>query len=336
MFERRSLKLPITLGVTMIVTLVVLIVGWILLAVFGAMRESQYAPAYWTVLTIGSALFVLVLVGVVTYLVLSIKAINLHRRQSNFVDSVTHELKSPIASLKLCLQTLRHRTVSDEERETFVGYMLQDVERLDSLISHLLAAGNIDSGSREAGIEIVDLESLIREIGASACQRHGLPEDTVRMQLESCQIATNRIDMDMIIRNLVDNAVKYGGSPPEVQIELTRTGDGTRLLIDDNGEGIPRSQRGRVFGRFVRLGSELERKQKGTGLGLYIVRTLVDRMGGTISVSDSSLSGARFSLWFPERMFSGTGESGQDNTADPPLGKSLLPRQSPALPTTNP
>ena len=127
----------------MIVVLVVLIVGWVLLAVFGAMRESDSAPVYWTVLTIGSALFILVLVGVVIYLVLTIKVFNLNRRQSNFVDSVTHELKSPIASLKLYLQTLSRRQVTDAEREDFMRFMLDDVERLDVLITHLLAAGNI-------------------------------------------------------------------------------------------------------------------------------------------------------------------------------------------------
>ena len=106
MFERRSLKLPIALGVTMIVMVVALIVGWVLLTVSGALRESNRAALYWTLLSVGASVLAAVLVGVVMYLTLSIKAINLNRRQSNFIDSVTHELKSPIASLKLYLQTL--------------------------------------------------------------------------------------------------------------------------------------------------------------------------------------------------------------------------------------
>ena len=303
MFERRSLKWPITLGVTMIVTLVVLIIGWILIFVFGPWLQSQNAPAYWIILSIGSALFLLVLVGVIFYLVLTIKAFNLNRRQSNFVDSVTHELKSPIASLKLCLQTLGRHNVSDQERETFFQYMLDDVERLDDLITHLLAAGDIDSRKGRIDAEMVDLPELIREITTSAIQRHHLNEDAIRLQMEPCRVMANRIDLDMIIRNLVDNAIKYGGKPLNSEVSLIMDNN-IRLRIDDNGTGIPRGQRNRVFGRFVRLGSELERTQKGTGLGLYIVRTLVDRLGGDVSVSDSPLSGARFEIRLPKSMMS--------------------------------
>ena len=105
MFERRSLKLPITLGVLMIVSVIALTVGWVLLSTFGAVANSRWAPLYWTLLTVGTAFLVFVLVGVVLYLRLSVETINLNRRQSNFIDSVTHELKSPLASLKLYLQT---------------------------------------------------------------------------------------------------------------------------------------------------------------------------------------------------------------------------------------
>ncbi len=314
MFERRSLKLPITLGVIMIVTLVVLIIGWILLAIFGAMRESQYAPAYWIVLTIGSALFILVLVGVISYLVLTIKAFNLNRRQSNFVDSVTHELKSPIASLKLCLQTLRRRSLGENERATFIGYMLEDVERLDDLITHLLAAGNIDARTSGPDTETFDLAGLVSEIVTSLKQRHDLPADSIDIHLKTCPIKANRIDIDMIVRNLLDNAIRYGGKPLKVVVNLVVPREGPRLTIEDNGDGIPRSFRSKVFGRFVRLGSELERKQTGTGLGLYIVRTLVDRLGGSVSIPDGSMSGAKFEVRFPADLL----DPGPNGSASPP------------------
>ena len=144
MFERRSLKLPITLGVLMIVSVIVLTVGWVLLSTFGAVANSRWAPLYWTLLTVGTAFLVFVLVGVVLYLRLSVETINLNRRQSNFIDSVTHELKSPLASLKLYLQTLERCRVSPEEQESFVRFMLDDVERLDTLINHLLDAARLD------------------------------------------------------------------------------------------------------------------------------------------------------------------------------------------------
>lgn len=301
MFERRSLKLPITLAVTMIVLLIVLIVGWILLAVFGAMRESQNAVAYWTVLTLGSAMFLLVLVGVITYLVLTIKAISLNRRQSNFVDSVTHELKSPIASLKLCLQTLDRHQLSPEERASFLSYMTEDVERLDELISHLLAAGQIGGQRSAHNDERLDLGVFIRETARTVLQRHSLPDDAVAFSLAPCSIIGNRIEMEMIVRNLLDNAVKYGGNPLRILVGLW-IDRFICIQVDDNGSGIPRGERNKVFGRFVRLGTELERRQKGTGLGLYIVRTLIERMGGDIVVGESPMKGARFTVRLPLAM----------------------------------
>src|SRR4029078_2464615 len=114
MFERRSLRLPITLGVVMLVLLVALLVGWILLTIFGALQSEQTAGLYWALLSVGTTSLAFVLFGVVMYLTLSIKTINLTRRQSNFIDSVTHELKSPIASLKLYVQTLSRRQMSPE------------------------------------------------------------------------------------------------------------------------------------------------------------------------------------------------------------------------------
>src|SRR5574340_305367 len=129
--SRRSLRQPISLAIVMIVLLVALIVGWVLLAVSNALRGTGYAGVYWALLTVGTASMVLLVVGVVLYLVLSIKAINLSRQQSNFIDSVTHELKSPIASMKLYLQTLHRRAVSQQQQADFHRFMLEDLERLD-------------------------------------------------------------------------------------------------------------------------------------------------------------------------------------------------------------
>src|SRR5262245_53189112 len=141
MSERRSLRWPITLGVIMFVVLAALLVGWVLLTV----PNIRSGPGlYIALLSIGAALLTLAIVGTAIYLTLTIKAINLSRRQSNFIDSVTHELKSPIASLKLYLQTLNRRQVPPAEQEVFFKDMLDDVERMDQLISHLLDAARLD------------------------------------------------------------------------------------------------------------------------------------------------------------------------------------------------
>src|SRR5512136_2713260 len=143
--SRRSLKLPILLGVLMIVMLIVLTVGWVLLNVSTAMQSTGHSALYWVLLTAGSVVSALLVTGTVLYLVLSIKAINLTRRQSNFIDSVTHELKSPIASMKLYLQTLSRHQVSEREQADFHRFMLEDLERLDRLINQMLDAGRLDS-----------------------------------------------------------------------------------------------------------------------------------------------------------------------------------------------
>ena len=288
MSSRRSLGWPITLGVVMIVLIVALTVGWVLLAVYGALSSGRGAALYWTLLSVGSVFLIVVLVGVIMYLVISIKEINLNRRQSNFMDSVTHELKSPIASLKLYLQTLNRRQVSGEEREKFHRYMLEDVERLDSLINHLLDAAHLDRQSVDGEIEDVDLSELLFQCAQSVSLRYRVSEDTIRIECKPCVVRARRVDLDMIFRNLIDNAVKYAGSPPKVDITLQAVSDEEIVArVSDNGRGIPSPMRRKIFGRFVRLGLELERDKPGTGLGLYIVRTLVLRLKGQVKVHDA-------------------------------------------------
>jgi signal transduction histidine kinase len=231
---------------------------------------------------------VFVLVGVVMYLTLSIKAISLSRRQSNFIDSVTHELKSPIASLKLYLQTLNRHRVSPEEQASFCKFMLEDVERLDTLINHLLDAARLDKQQPTVEPEDVELADVLRRCAEEVCLRYQVAAKVVRLDLEPCIVRSTPVDLSLIFRNLIDNAVKYAADEdPQVVVTLRAAPPGTVVVrIADNGRGISPTQRRNIFGRFVRLGSELERDKPGTGLGLYIVRTLVDRLRGHIRVRD--------------------------------------------------
>lgn len=301
MFERKSLRLPITLGVVMIVLLVVLIIGWVILTVSGAITDDQRAGLYWALLSIGATLLGFVLVGVVLYLTLSIKAINLGQRQSNFIDSVTHELKSPIASLKLYLQTLNRRQLGAEEQASFYRDMLEDVERLDTLINHLLDVARLERTRKPSEVEDIDLKPLLVACGEAALIRHQLPPNSLQLEIEPCTVRATRVDLDLIFRNLIDNAMKYAGDPPRVEIKanLTRT-DRVTIRVRDNGRGIDPQERRKIFGRFVRLGSELERDKPGTGLGLYIVRTLISRLRGKIRVLDNGKEpGTTFELTLP-------------------------------------
>ncbi len=288
MSPRRSpLRQPITLAIIMIVLLVVLNVGWVLLAVRNALTGTDYPGVYWAVLAAGSTFMVLLVVGVVLYLVLSIKAINLSRRQSNFIDSVTHELKSPIASMKLCLQTLTLRPVSQRQQVDFHRFMLEDLERLDHLINQMLDAGRLESARVDAEAEDVDLADLLRDCAEAVCLNYRVAKTVVDLDLQPCVVRARPIDLELIFRNLLDNAVKYAAAEPKVEVTL-RPGSNGRIVarIGDNGRGIPPKLRRKIFGRFVRLGMELEREKPGTGLGLYIVRTLVKRLRGRVRVQD--------------------------------------------------
>jgi len=304
MSPRRSLREPITLAVVMIVLLVVQTVGWVLLAVYAALSNTQGAGWYWVVLSVGTTFMVLLLVGVVLYLVLSVKAINLSRRQSNFIDSVTHELKSPIASMKLYLQTLNLRRVSQEEQAGFYRFMLEDVERLDHLINQMLDAGRLELGRVDGEVEDVPLTDVLRECAHTVCLGYRVPASVVRFDVQPCEVRARRIDLEMIFRNLIDNAVKYAGASPEIEVALRPGGEGRVIArIGDNGRGIPHKMRRKIFGRFVRLGMELEREKPGTGLGLYIVRTLVKRLHGRVRVHDrENGSGTVFEVQLPGRF----------------------------------
>ncbi len=291
MLERRSLRAPITLGVVLIVLIVVLAALWIIGNWLVATGYLTSRLVFSVMVAVGTVLLVGMLAGVIAYLTLTIKAVRLNQRQSNFIDSVTHELKSPIASLKLYLQTMTRRTVDERQQQDFHKTMLEDVERLDSLINHLLDVARIDQSVEPADEAPVRLDELLRQCSSAACTRYKLPEDTVDLDSPEITISSQLVQLEILFRNLIDNAVKYGGSPPKVHIKVRPAGDQqVTVSILDNGPGIPANQRRKVFGRFVRLGNELERSRPGTGLGLYLVRNVTRSIGGIVRVRDRSES----------------------------------------------
>ncbi len=245
------------------------------------------------------------LVGVVLYLLLSIKAVRLTQRQSNFIDSVTHELKSPIASLKLYLQTLEMRRLSEEQVIEVHRSMLEVLEGLDHLIDHLLDAARLDkSAPNMAPLEEVDLSAILQRCAESTCRISGLPNEVVELRLRPVEMMGRTKELEIVFRNVIDNALKYGGNDPELRsMSLSPGPERVGIRISDNGPGIPAKLRRKIFGRFVRLGSELERKQAGTGLGLYIVRELVRGMLGKVNVrSRGNAPGTTFEIELPGRL----------------------------------
>ena len=278
---------------------VAMLIGWIVL---------QVRTSGWGALIFGVVIFALILVGLSFYLVLMIKEVRLNQRQANFVDSVTHELKSPIASLKLYLETLEMRPVSDEQRAKFYRVMDQELERLDHLITQLLEVGRIDAIGEQSDPEDILVDSMLRRCGAAACAHHKRDEvETVAYDIQPAVLYARPLVVETVFRNLMDNAIKYAGDPPQVEVSVRVTDRGRVVTrIADNGGGVPTELRKHIFGMFFRGGSELTRRQKGTGLGLYIVNTLVRQMKGRVSVHDRpGQNGSVFEVDLPGRKGEG-------------------------------
>jgi len=287
MVVRRLVNWPILLAVVMTALLLVLAVGWVLLSIFGALANTEFSGLNWTLFGVGTAFLALLLAGVIIYAILSIKAIRLTHRQSNFIDSVTHELKSPIASMKLYLQTLCRRQVSPEEQSYFLQFMLEDIERLDHLVNQVLDAGRLEAERLEGDKEELALDEIMGECIAETAARYRSSAEMVHCQMAPCRVVARRSDLQMVFRNLLDNAFKYAGQPPDIGVSIHQHSERWAVVrVADNGPGIPLKDRRKIFGRFVRLGSELERDKPGTGLGLYIAKTVVRRLKGKIRVRD--------------------------------------------------
>lgn len=298
MIRRSSLTWPIILAVVLLTLIVTVLVIWI---VYWASQGQSW------LLVVGTVFLTVVLLGVVAYLVLMIKEVILNWKQASFIDAVTHELKSPIASIKLYLQTLDLRTVTPEQQREFHRFMLEDVQRLDSLIDHLLAAAQLDQGEPREGFREVPLNPLLPDCVEVVRRRYNLAAEQIRLEMPEdgqCVVQGTEQDLDMVFTNLLDNAVKYGGETPQVLVRVQALpNEKVQIAVSDNGKGVRFEFRRRIFKRFFRGGSELERTTKGTGLGLYIVRMLVRRMKGRVSVHGRGpLPGATFEVELPGRL----------------------------------
>lgn len=300
---RRTLIFLIVLTVLMIILLLLLIIGWIFVTLRAVWNQPEDSTVFWTFLPLGSAFLTLLLAGVIIYLVVSIKVLNLNALQSSFMDSMTHELKTPIASLKLYLQTISRYGLSVHEEKAFLTHMMEDVERLDRLISQVVRAGQLGAGLKIAGSpEAFLLSELLQEIVQEMVNRHQKPDSCVQLLIsEEEKITSSRILLEIIFRNLIDNALKYSGEEPLIRISVRQTRDGKMVAqVMDNGPGIPRNLQKKVFNRFYRIGRELERSQKGTGLGLYIVKMCVQQLHGEIRViNNNHRAGTTFILRIP-------------------------------------
>lgn len=222
-----------------------------------------------------------------------------HKQQHNFLLSVTHELKSPLASIKLYIQTILKRELNKEQREQFLSNSLKDIERLDDLVENVLLATKLENVGKTVPKESFDFSELTCRI-------------TDRLQVHSCtsQIIKTDIDPDIhyvgdkfaitsVITNLVENAIKYSPPCAHVNVKLYKNDrNQIRFSVADLGVGINDEEKKRIFNKFYRVGSEDTRKTKGTGLGLYIVKSVLDKHNAQIKVLNNTPTGSIFDVTF--------------------------------------
>lgn len=302
----------VVLCVVLVAAAVTLNIGWILA------NGRSVAP-----LVFGIIAFSLIIAGIIIYTVFLVREMGITEQQDSFLNSVTHELKTPIASIRLYLETLQSRDVGDAQRKEFYRIMLQDAERLQSTVEQVLRAGAARQKSKLHHIAPVDLAWLVGECVDTARQRHNLPASAVLMvdvDPNTALVVDGDVDdLRTAIANLLDNAVKYSGGPPKVTVQAAGpTPDTAWIRVKDEGVGIPHAQLNRIFHRFYRFQGAF--KTKGTGLGLYIVRSIAKRHGGRVfAESAGEGKGATFTLELPRSrgpvLKAREGASGPDASA---------------------
>jgi signal transduction histidine kinase len=218
----------------------------------------------------------------------------LSRQQSNFILSVTHELKSPIAAVKLNLQTMARRKLSEETQMQLINRSVQEANRLDDLCNNLLLASQMESRHFKSADERINLSEVASE--CIQAYEHRSKNVFVPEIEDDCFTVGDRLLWKLTINNLLENAVKYTPAETKVTLQLSRQDDELVLAIADEGQGIPDEEKGKIFKKFYRIGNENSRKTKGTGLGLYLTSKIVQQFKGSILVRDNAPKGTVFEI----------------------------------------
>jgi len=224
----------------------------------------------------------------------------LHQQQKNFLLSVTHELKSPLASIKLYLQTIQKRDLNREQQMNFIGKCLVDVERLNDMVENMLIASRIDNSSYTFPKEKFNLSELVQTIVSRLqINKCDCNQQIIATEVEdSIEITGDKFALSSMINNLIENAIKYSGPCEAVEVKLQRKEQSVHLMVADHGIGISDTEKPRIFEKFYRVGNEDTRNTKGTGLGLFIVKHVLDKHEATIKVRDNKPSGSIFEVVF--------------------------------------
>ena len=295
---RRSVRFPVTLGFVLSALALVLAVGWVLVLFSDrAVADTGLTSLDWVLLVLGIALFALIIVGLAWLCAWLVREMRLNQRQHAFLDAVTHEMKTPLASLRLYLETMVKHDPPLDRRSAFLARMAEDLERLDETVDQVLAAARAEEPGRYAKLQDVALTKLLGPCIEEVRERHTLPVEAVSLVADPQAIVrADPSELALVFRNLLENAVKYSDDPGEVRVAVSNAVDGrVRIDISDRGIGIPVRELRKIFQRFYRVGRDVQRTASGLGLGLFIVRNLVRRQGGrVVARSEGRGEGSRF------------------------------------------
>ena len=283
--RERSISLPIVLASVAVALSIALLVGWTL--VFSRYIEvTRETTANVPLLILGIISFVIIMVVMVLIVVFLVREMLESRKHYRFMDSVTHELKSPLAAMRLSAQTLGNPKVTEEQRERLRGMILSDIERLTVVIDDILVAGRLDGMPGQIQWVDVDLREVVDASITAVSRRFETSADDIQNEIPpGAVLRTDRSALDVVVSNLVDNALKYSDVPRYLRVRLVPTAKGAQdLIFEDHGIGIAPAEQRRVRRRFYRVANEAVRLRHGTGLGLYVVNGLVSRIGASFRV----------------------------------------------------
>jgi signal transduction histidine kinase len=291
--RRGAVAFFIALGCGLVAIAVALNVTWII-------HWREIVPS-----AIGIVLFALIIAGLIVITIFVVREIRRNEQYDSFLNAVTHELRTPVASIRLYLETLQSREVTDAQRREFYHHMLSDTDRLMRTVDQVLRAAETTQKRRERNWTPVDIPRLLRECAELARVRHQLPQGALTEEYHGSAGAARTVlgdpdELRIAVGNVLDNAVKYSRGPVRIHVETVTRDHDVLIRIRDEGVGIPPADLKRIFKRFFRTGLA-RTKVKGTGLGLFIVRDILRKHGGgVVAESEGEGKGATFTLRLPE------------------------------------
>jgi len=294
MRRRKAAIFFLVFGICLVALAVALNIGWILLNV----REVA-------LLVFGVIFFALIITGLVLNTIFLVREIRRNEQHDGFLNAVTHELKTPIASIRLYLETLKTRDVDEKKRREFYDVMLADSDRLLNTVEQVLQAGRAPEKQRGLNISEIELGSLLSESIDTVQTRHNLDPAAIKFTAphEEIRVSGDRDGLHSVFLNLLDNAVKYSGGDPKISVRLKNSTltNKAEIYIRDSGVGIAPGELKRIFKRFYRAQSSSDANVKGTGLGLFIVKSIVEKHRGKVRAeSKGEGRGSTFFVQLPK------------------------------------